>query len=444
MRRLKTNSLGSRILSGFLSLTMILSACPIAAYAEDSEPVVQTIEVDPNQIVNDDSDLTINIVDANAEEDKDDNLSAIPEDEDAEDQVDLDVETPPKEEQEEPTIIVNTNPEEDKVPVVEEDEPVIEEPTKEDGEIVFDHYFSKIDEKLVNTTNLLVQTSDKSVFTKNTNITSNYDDVYIISCETIGEARYTYSYYVDKVDNITDMSNVMSIASNEVTDNPTDNEDVDPIANLSDIKIETYEGYIALIDTGANGADVNLSVIGDDGKDNQGHGTEMLEQIKKVNPDAKVLSIKAFDGSTTNAADVYAAIKLAIKSKVKVINLSFVGSNVEKNKIVADVIQEAIDNDIIVIGAAGNYNSDSHYFIPGCIDKVITVGAANKWDYRQPFSNYNADFYVVADSTSAAAARYTGLYTLTGSTLEIVTIYTNDTIKNYTQDDKLSHINEEK
>lgn len=297
--------------------------------------------------------------------------------------------------------------------------------------VVFDHYFTTINTDLVKTSDLIVKTDDSSIFTKNTNVVSNFDDVYIIECEDVTEARYVYSYYVDKVDSISDMSNVISIATDENEDDVADLDDLndgsDVIAQLNDAIEDTedtdYSDYIALIDTGAD-ADVNFSVIDDDTSDKDGHGTRMLELIKNENPDAKVMSIKVFNGSKTDAASVYAGIKLAIENNVKVINLSLVGADVEKNAIVKDVIQEAIDNGIVVIGAAGNYNLSATKFIPGSINDVIVIGAVDEDGIKLSTSNYNADYYVIADSTSEATAIYTGLYSI--NALDDYRIYDGD------------------
>ena len=292
---------------------------------------------------------------------------------------------------------------------VEEDLPVIE----------FDHYYTTFDTSLVNTAELLIKTSNPSVFTSNTNVVSNFDDVYVISCSSIEEARYVYSYYVDKVEAISDMSNVFSLSTDENAEDVADLDNLnenstDAIAQIEDtiseIQPVDFSDYIALIDTGAN-ADVNLSMVGADASDNNGHGTQMLNYIKSENPNAKVLSIKVFEGSTTNAANLYAGIRVAIESKVKVINLSLVGANTEKNAIVSAAIQEALDAGIVVIGAAGNYNVNAKNFIPGCIDGVITIGAIKDDYYKHPTSNYGADRYVIATSTSEATARFTGIYT---------------------------------
>ena len=532
MRRIKTNSLGARVLSGFLSLLMVVSACPVTAFADDdvdNTPVESTtIVVDENgvHVDGEDDGYTI-IVD---EESDDENVDSIPGDEDAQDQNNPDVDTPPNidngsdDDGTNPDIVISVddededNTDEDAEPT-EEDEIVDENPIDEEeveetaepeyeysvtlpdnttvsegdtleieaevvakvtideetkdvdytfefsgegvnietktatgaaitfdkaGEytivgklivedeevasdemtvkvnpiVVFDHYFTEIDESLVETSDLLVKTSDSSVFTKNTNVVSNFDDVYIIECSSVEEARYVYSYYVDKVDSISDLSKVISIATDENDEDVADLEDLndgnDALAQLNEEVENTedtdYSDYIALIDTGADDADVKFSVVGDDVNDSNGHGSRMLELIKNENPNAKVMSIRVFDGSTTDAASVYAGIKLAIENDVKIINLSLVGSDVEKNAIVKDVIQEAIDKGIVVIGAAGNYNISATKFIPGCIEDVITVGAANSNGTKKSNSNYDVDYYVVADSTSEATAIFTGLY----------------------------------
>ena len=62
----------------------------------------------------------------------------------------------------------------------ETEETELTEETEEIEYVVFDHYFTEIDANRVNTTELFVITSDSSVFTRNTNVVSNYDDACII------------------------------------------------------------------------------------------------------------------------------------------------------------------------------------------------------------------------------------------------------------------------
>ena len=399
MRKIKIE-----IISGILSAVMILSSLPVTVFADKNTDENTVPTVTSEIITSEPSTETEAVYEEIETEPIDENVTSIPEDETGSSQVDLDEDIDP--------LIDETTETSEATEETTETSETTEAPVEL---IVFDHYYSEIDESVVNTSDLFVQTSDASVFASNTNVVSNYDDVYIIACDSVEEARYVYSYYVGKVDNITDLASVISIASEDNEDNVADlsniNNGEDAISNLNEIDVNDYSEYIALIDTGAD-ADVNFSVVGDNTTDSNGHGTAMLGYIREENPDARVMSIKVFDDSnTTNAANVYAGIKLAIESNVSVINLSLVGADIEQNAIVKEVIQEAIDNDIIVIGAAGNYNLNAANYIPGCIDGVITVGAVNEDGTKYATSNYNADLYVIATSTSEAAARYSGIYT---------------------------------
>ncbi|MBQ1493910.1 MAG: S8 family serine peptidase, partial [Acinetobacter sp.] len=177
----------------------------------------------------------------------------------------------------------------------------------------------------------------------------------------------------------------------------------------------TEEDYsIALIDTGVPKSEKNVEVIsmlGDEGYDEHGHGTSMLESIRKQDKDAKILSIKALDkNGYSDAATIYAAIKYAIERKVNVINLSISGFATEGNKRIEEVTKEAVKQGIIVVGAAGNDNLPASAFIPGGIDEIIVVGACNENNERKPFSNYGitVDYYANASSTSQASAIITG------------------------------------
>jgi len=411
MRKIKIE-----IISGILSAVMILSSLPVTVFAGENtaENTVPTIT---SEIITSEPSTETEVVYEETEtEPIDENVTSIPEDETGSSQVDLDEDIDP--------LIDETTETSEATEETTETSETTEAPAEL---IVFDHYYTEIDESVVNTSDLFVQTSDASVFTLNTNVVSNYGDVYIIACDSVEEARYVYSYYVGKVDNITDLANVISIASEDNEDDVADlsntNNGEDAISNLNEIDVNDYSGYIALIDTGAN-ADVNFSVVGDNTTDSNGHGTAMLGYIREENPDAKVMSIKVFDDSnTTNAANVYAGIKLAIESNVSIINLSLVGADIEKNAIVKEVIQEAIDKDIIVIGAAGNYNRNAVNYIPGCVNDVITVGAVNEDGTKYATSNYNADLYVIATSTSEAAARYSGIYTSGNSSDKVYSAY---------------------
>ena len=129
----------------------------------------------------------------------------------------------------------------------ETEETELTEETEEIEEIeyvVFDHYFTEIDANQVNTTELFVITSDSSVFTRNTNVVSNYDDAYIIECSSVEEARFVYSYYIDKVEFITDMSDIASIATDDVDEEVPAEESVVEETEPVEVTEETTETVV--------------------------------------------------------------------------------------------------------------------------------------------------------------------------------------------------------
>ncbi len=484
--KINTKTISSRIISSILVLGMIFSSCPVTTFADNTTTEATNTETSTEAS----TDNTSVAVVADDSQNDDANVNSIPENDTitSEDVVN-DTEKPPKNSTTDNTTEVTTTEKStetstsaitteknttekttqattsestsekattEKKSTTEKTTEVTttEAPTTESSKdefITFDHYFTDIDESLVKTSDLLIQTSDKSIFTKNINVISNYDDVYVISCKDVAEARFVYSYYInnDKVVNITDMSNVMTLAddtnttksntttndttaitstteestNNDVTPSKDDvadlsniNESDDAISYINNVNTKNYSGYIALIDSGVS-ADVNYSVIDDNPTvDSNGHATKMLSYIREENPTAKVMSIKAFDGNTTSAANIYAAIELAIESKVSIINMSFAGMNIEQNAIIKDAINDAINAGITVVGAAGNYNQDATNFIPGCIDAVYIIGAATSDGVKINTSNYNADYYVVANSTSEATARFSGILTIVAPT----------------------------
>ena len=264
---------------------------------------------------------------------------------------------------------------------------------------------------------LLIGTDDPSIFTWDTEVISEYNGIYLTRYETEDEARNAYTYYYSKADFV-DSNVEFSVQDEEGTegaDLSNLNDGDDAISKINDMDPETVPAKtIAVIDTGINASDLvgSVSVIGDDPSDDNGHGTRMYEYIKDEYPSAKILSIKAMgaDGKG-QISDVYAAIQYAIESKVDVINLSITAYNITGSDVIENVINDAVAQGIIVIGAAGNKGKDARYYIPGSIESAVIVGSCNESGAMQSFSNYGdtVDYYIVSDSTSEAAARYSGI-----------------------------------
>ena len=275
---------------------------------------------------------------------------------------------------------------------------------------------------------LLVGTSSEAVVAAdNDKILSSYDGVYLIQYASEKDAKAAYEKYKEAADFVdVDTAEIEAADDADIKDVSTEEmtEDANPIASLAQAVPEaesrassedTENNIIAVIDTGASvGGNVidAVSMLGEDAGDDNGHGTEMVKYITTENPDAKILSIKALDKNGKGTpSSVYAAIKYAMERKAGIINLSLSGVKKSENSAIADIIEEAADAGISVVGAAGNDNADAKYMIPGSIRKAHIIGACFKEGVKRANSNYGdtVDFYVTADSTSEAAARFTGL-----------------------------------
>ena len=81
---------------------------------------------------------------------------------------------------------------------------------------------------------------------------------------------------------------------------------------MDELSDKGNSAYVALIDTGAANDNVieETSVIGDSASDDNGHGTRMAALIAAVNPNVRILSIKALDEhSNGSVSDIYEAIE---------------------------------------------------------------------------------------------------------------------------------------
>lgn len=261
----------------------------------------------------------------------------------------------------------------------------------------------------VTTSSIIVSTDDASSIDES-HIVSNHGNTYILQYDSVDEATSARNSIVDNGGIVSDMSVTTVISEGEVDVSQNDDY-IDSLSILNGIIIPDvdFSDYIALIDTGAD-TEYAFSVVGDDTSDGVGHGTGMVNYILEENPNAKIVSIKVSEYGFASPADVYAGFELARQLGVKTINFSMCAPDIEANTIIESEIQSLIEDDITVIGAAGNDNLSATRFIAGSVDGAIVVGAVGLDGVKRITSNYDADYYVVADSTSEAAARYTGMY----------------------------------
>ncbi len=169
---------------------------------------------------------------------------------------------------------------------------------------------------------------------------------------------------------------------------------------------------ICIIDTGSNIANEKVSLLEDDGSDNNGHGTSMAKLILSETNDAYIISVKAIgDNGKGRLSDVYAGVRYAIDHKADYILMAVsLKDNGDYDGFVS-LVKEAVKGGIKVIASAGNNNADASGYIPAGIKGVITAGAIDSDGYKNPQSNYgkSVNYYLTADSTSEAAAKLAGL-----------------------------------
>lgn len=110
----------------------------------------------------------------------------------------------------------------------------------------------------------------------------------------------------------------------------------------------------------------------------------------------KILPIRVFDYvGSANTIDIINAIDYCISKNVDVINMS-IGGELSSNAF-EDAIQRAIDSNIIVVAAAGNYALEGNIILyPAAYDGVISVGATDRYNNKCDFSNYNRYVDLVA------------------------------------------------
>lgn len=169
---------------------------------------------------------------------------------------------------------------------------------------------------------------------------------------------------------------------------------------------------VAVIDTGVDDkyATMSKNFTSDKDEDVSGHGTMVAKSILSNSDDkAIILSIKAMgDDGTGYMSNIIQAVQYAREQHVDIINMSIITDADEDKAPFKNIVESAISDGITVVAAAGNYQSNAKSYYPAGIDGVISVGAMDDENTKTVYSNYNADYYEEADSTSEASAILTG------------------------------------
>lgn len=137
--------------------------------------------------------------------------------------------------------------------------------------------------------------------------------------------------------------------------------------------------------------------------DGHGHGTHCAATIAETTgnavgatglaKNATILPVKVLsDGGSGSIDGIAAGIYWAIEQNADVISMSLGGPG--SSSILNDAIDEAIENGVIVVVAAGNSGGSMGW--PGAYEPVISVGAVGPDWLRSPFSSYGKTLDIMA------------------------------------------------
>lgn len=145
-----------------------------------------------------------------------------------------------------------------------------------------------------------------------------------------------------------------------------------------------------------------------------GHGTFLAGLIVMSAPKCKILPVKVLDSNGRGDLFTIAqGIYYAIDRGAKVLNLSL--SSTHDAPVMRDACNEAVNDGLLVVAAAGNSNSSSPEF-PAGYSNVISVAATDAQDVKASYSNYGPTVTLSAPGDSVMDAS-SGTYDLEQSIL---------------------------
>jgi thermitase len=175
------------------------------------------------------------------------------------------------------------------------------------------------------------------------------------------------------------------------------------LATLRDSK-PRRKATLAIIDTGVDGEHEDLKEAFADSPaadDKNGHGTHCAgiagavanndKGVASLNWEGKWVTIKGFRGLERNGIGTDLAISRAIiaatEAGADVISLSLGRRSLFPVPILKQAVEYALNNNVVVVVAAGNDNQSADSYVPANIPGVITVTATQPDNHKTSFSN---------------------------------------------------------
>ncbi|MBI2658473.1 S8 family serine peptidase [Candidatus Woesearchaeota archaeon] len=172
------------------------------------------------------------------------------------------------------------------------------------------------------------------------------------------------------------------------------------LSNGSGVKVAVLDTGIGMHDDLAIAG--GISFVDNNYFDSNGHGTSIAgviaallnyEGLAGVAPEVSLYSVKIMQGSTGDLSNAIAGIEWAIDNNISIVSMSFGFDSY--SQIFKEVLQEAYNNNILLIAASGN-NGQDNILYPAKYDTVIAVGATAENDNLASFSSYGFEQELVA------------------------------------------------
>ncbi len=293
---------------------------------------------------------------------------------------------------------------------------------------------------------LVVKSTKRIDFQGAVDCVSGYRDLYILQYDSMDSAMKAYDYYLtldyidyvepdyimkmqveDVIDDVRDsVGDVIDDVKDIIDDDTTDKiyEIKDKVTSwasdrigFEEIKVELSKQIkndyiqVAVLDSGIDtdheifedrliDSTVNLSNSGAENsvEDDYGHGTHVAGIIvDNTLSNVKIKPYKVLNNQGNGSESLIAiAIDLAVADGADIINMSLASDG--EFQMMTDSVNNAVENDVNVVVAAGNKSKDlsQFYVSPACIESAFTVSATNEKDELSSYSNYNGTIDIAA------------------------------------------------
>ena len=177
---------------------------------------------------------------------------------------------------------------------------------------------------------------------------------------------------------------------------------------------------------GVGFANINLAKFNTEWDDDNGHGTHVAGIIAALDneigvvgaaPDVSLYAVKVLNrGGRGFTSDIIAGIEWSVENDMDIVSMSLGGGGYSQP--FQDVINEANDNGVLIIAAAGNGGVTTETYYPAAYDNVTAVAATDINNDVAWFSNSGSYVDIAAPGVDIRSTWNNGLYnTISGTSM---------------------------